>query len=159
MKRFRFGIVGIAALGLGLLSTGSVGAAGMITAKEAGAFVLGNEVGYPAGHAFGPTIAPGTTVDSGIARVPAGGSFGWHYHTAHVVVTILEGNLALYSSTCDRQVVGAGQGFIEAPGTIHLARNEGSSVVVLAWTYLGVPAGQPEDVYEPDSYDPCGGIR
>lgn len=159
LARWKVAIVLAATLGLAALAVGPVGATGLITAKETGSFVIGNEVGYPNGHTFTASMGPGTTIDSGIARLPTGSSFGWHYHTAAVLVTVTEGSLTLYSQGCDRQVVSAGSGFIEEPNTVHLARNEGSGMVVIAWTYLGVQPGQPEDVYLDPSFDPCGGIH
>ncbi|HEX8025758.1 MAG TPA: cupin domain-containing protein [Candidatus Limnocylindrales bacterium] len=144
-----------------LMATGTTTAfaGGMITAKETGSFVVGDEVGYPDGHSFQLSAGPGTTIDSGIARIPAGASFGWHYHTTDVLVTVTAGSLTLYDPTCGRQVVSAGHGFVEEPNTIHLARNESNGVTTIAWTYVGVQPGQPEDVYEPVTYDPCGGIH
>lgn len=155
----RSSIATIGALLLLGIGTSTVFAGGMITAKETGSFAVGDEIGYPAGHTFHLSAGPGTIIDSGIARVPAHASFGWHYHTAPVIVTVTAGAVTLYSASCDRQVVSAGQGFIEEPGVTHLARNEGSTVAVIAWTYVGVGPGDPEDVYQPPSYDPCGGIQ
>ena len=157
MPRRSVALLGVLALMVAGTTTAFAG--GMITAKETGAFVVGDEVGYPDGHSFDLSAGPGTTIDSGVARIPAGSSFGWHYHTAAVVVTVTEGSVTLYDPACVRQVVRAGHGFIEEPNVIHLARNEGSSLAVIAWTYVGVQPGQPEDVYEPPSYDPCGGIQ
>ena len=134
-------------------------AGGMITAKETGAFIVGDQAGYPANTTFDLSAAPGSTVDSGIARLAPHASFGWHYHTAPVIVTVTAGTLTLYSSGCDRQVVTAGQGFIEEPNVVHLARNESGSLAVIAWTYVGVAPGQPEDVYKPADYNPCNGIQ
>ena len=157
MTRPPIAIVG--ALLLLAVGASTVFAGGMITAKETGAFIVGDEAGYPADHTFDLSVPPGTTIDSGIARLAPGASFGWHHHTAPVLVTVTAGTLTLYTPLCARQVVAAGQGFIEMPGVIHLARNEGSTLAVIAWTYVGVGAGQPEDVYEPPAYDPCGGIH
>ena len=149
----------LSALLLLLVTAATVSAAGMITAKETGAFTVpGNEIGYGANHTFSATVEPGSTVDSGIARLAPGASFGWHYHNGMVLVTVTAGTITLYDPSCDRQDVSAGSGFIEEPGVKHLARNESASLVVIAWTYVGVPNGQPEDVYMPPSYDPCGGI-
>jgi hypothetical protein len=157
MQRRSVALIG--ALTLMVAGTTTAFAGGMITAKETGSFVIGDEVGYPDGHTFDMAAGPGTTIDSGIARLPAGASFGWHYHTAPVLVTVTQGSLTLYAQDCSRQVVSAGGGFVEEPNTVHLARNEGSSLVVIAWTYVGVQPGQPEDVYKPADYDPCGGIH
>lgn len=149
----------IATLMTVMVAATSVFAAGAITGKDYGAFmVLDNQVGYAPGQTYTATMPAGSLIDTGINRVAAGASFGWHEHNATVVVAVTAGTLTFYSPTCDSQSVSAGQGFIELPDTIHLARNEGDTTAVVVWTYLGVPAGEPEDVYLPASYDPCGGI-
>ena len=142
-----------------LIGTAVVEAAGVISAKDGGSFSLRNVVSYPADHTFSANIAPGSTVDTVIVRIPPGGDFGWHYHNEALTVTVTAGVLSLYDPRCDRQMVAPGQGFLEEPGVIHLARNEGSTITVISVTYLGIPAGQAPDVNEPASYDPCPGIN
>ena len=142
-----------------LIGTAVVEAAGLITAKDGGSFSLGNVVGYPADHTFSANIAPGSTVDTVIVRIPPGGDFGWHHHNEALTVTVTAGVLSLYDPRCDRQIVASGQGFLEETGVIHLARNEGSTMTVISVTYLGIPAGQAPDVNEPTSFDPCPGIH
>jgi quercetin dioxygenase-like cupin family protein len=83
------------------------------------------------------------------ATVPPGGSFGWHYHRAAVVVVVTSGTLTLYDSadrTCTPQRFSAGQGFTERPHHVHLARNEGSRPAVVLVTYLGLEHGVNPDV-------------
>jgi quercetin dioxygenase-like cupin family protein len=124
-----------------------------LEAQPVGAFTVGDIVGYPTGHAFSISVPAGTTVQSAMVTVPPGFDFGWHHHTGGVVVTVTSGTLTLYDTTCERQDVSAGGGFLEEVGTIHRARNEGTEPAVLLVTYLGVPAGQPTDVAE--SQGPC----
>ena len=133
--------------------------AGAVTARSLGTFTVGAEAGYPVGHGFTTTIPAGSSVDSVVVRLPGRTSFGWHHHTSLVVVSVTSGALALYSDECARQVVGAGEGFVEEPGKVHLARNEGNTIATLTVTYLGVPAGEDEDVPAPDGFDPCDGIQ
>jgi len=80
-------------------------------------------------------------------KVPPGGSFGWHSHPSAVAVAITSGTLTLYDSgdqTCSPKRFSRGQGFVEQPNHVHLARNEGTKPVTLYATYLGVPhGGQP----------------
>jgi quercetin dioxygenase-like cupin family protein len=80
-------------------------------------------------------------------KVPPGGSFGWHSHPSAVAVAITSGTLTLYDSgdqTCSPKRFSRGQGFVEQPNHVHLARNEGTKAVTLYATYLGVPhGGQP----------------
>jgi quercetin dioxygenase-like cupin family protein len=75
------------------------------------------------------------------ATVPAGASFGWHSHRAAVAAVVKSGTLTLYDSadrTCTPQRYHAGQGFIEQPHHVHLARNEGRTKAVVLVTYLGL---------------------
>jgi quercetin dioxygenase-like cupin family protein len=80
-------------------------------------------------------------------KVPPGGSFGWHSHPSAVAVAITSGTLTLYDSgdpSCSPKRFSRGQGFVEEPNHVHLARNEGTTPVTLYATYLGVPhGGQP----------------
>jgi quercetin dioxygenase-like cupin family protein len=76
------------------------------------------------------------------AKVPAGGSFGWHYHKSAVIVAVTAGTLTLYDSqdpNCMARRFSTGQGFAEPPNHVHIARNEGSKAVSLYAIYLGVP--------------------
>jgi quercetin dioxygenase-like cupin family protein len=80
-------------------------------------------------------------------KVPPGASFGWHSHPSAVAVAITSGTLTLYDSgdpSCSPKRFSRGQGFVEPPNHVHLARNEGRTPVTLYATYLGVPhGGQP----------------
>jgi quercetin dioxygenase-like cupin family protein len=86
------------------------------------------------------------------ATVPAGASFGWHSHRAAVAVAVKSGTLTLYNSadrTCTPRRYHAGQGFIEQPHHVHLARNEGRTKAVVVVTYLGLKHGVNPDVPAP----------
>jgi quercetin dioxygenase-like cupin family protein len=75
-------------------------------------------------------------------KVPPGGSFGWHSHPSAVAVAITSGTLTLYDpsyTNCGPKRFSRGQGFVERPNHVHLARNEGAKAVMLYATYLGVP--------------------
>ena len=77
------------------------------------------------------TMAPGSTT-------------GWHSHPGPAIVIVKQGTLSFYEATdptCTAQAFTAGQGFVEAPGDVHIARNEGSTPVVLLITFLDVPVG------------------
>lgn len=83
------------------------------------------------------------------ATVPPGASFGWHSHRAAVAAVVKTGTLTLYDGadpTCTPQRYAAGQGFIEHPHHVHLARNEGRTKVVVLVTYLGLKHGVNPDV-------------
>jgi len=61
------------------------------------------------------------------ATVPAGATFGWHYHRTAVVVAVTAGTLTLYDSSgpkCTPHRYRAGQGFIEPANHVHMARNQ-----------------------------------
>jgi quercetin dioxygenase-like cupin family protein len=87
------------------------------------------------------------------ATVPPGASFGWHSHRAAVVALVQSGTLSLYDSadpSCTAKHYSAGKGFIEQPGHVHLARNEGNKAVVVLVTYLGLKHGVNPDVPAPN---------
>jgi quercetin dioxygenase-like cupin family protein len=73
-----------------------------------------------------------------------GGSTGWHSHPGPTIVIVEQGTLSFYEAndpTCTAQTFAAGQGFVEAPGDVHIARNEGAAPVLLLVTFLDVPVG------------------
>jgi quercetin dioxygenase-like cupin family protein len=73
-----------------------------------------------------------------------GATFGWHSHPGPTVVTVLSGTLTLYHATdCTHGIAyRAGQSFSNLPHEIHLARNEGSTDLVIYASYF-VPADAP----------------
>jgi quercetin dioxygenase-like cupin family protein len=87
MKRRLAAIIGVA---ISLVLAGSALATGNITVKALGAFGVVNEIGYPAGHAFSAQAVPGSAVLTVEVRVPPGGGFPWHHHTAGLTVTIAQ---------------------------------------------------------------------
>jgi len=148
--------VGLGAAAGALLVAGTALATGMITVKGIGAFVVGDEVGYSAGHVYTAAIEPGSVVNTVLLRVPPGAAFPWHHHTATLTVTVASGSFTLQDAgTCGEQTFSAGHGFVEEAGVVHRATNSGTDLAVLYVTYLGVPAGQPGNVFEPPSFDPC----
>jgi quercetin dioxygenase-like cupin family protein len=71
-----------------------------------------------------------------------GGSSGWHFHPGPTYVIVTQGTLSLYEAndpTCTAQRFTAGDGFVEAPGDVHVARNEGTTNLVLFITFTDVP--------------------
>ncbi len=97
------------------------------------------------------TIHVGKPADVIVAKatVPPGASFGWHSHRAAVAVVVKSGTLTLYDGadrTCTPQRYPAGQGFVEQPNHVHLARNEGRTKAVVLVTYLGLAHGVNPDV-------------
>jgi quercetin dioxygenase-like cupin family protein len=83
------------------------------------------------------------------AKLSPHASFGWHSHRAAVAVAVVEGTLTLYDTDtpgCAAQRVRTGQGFVEQPNHVHLARNETRHDVKVLVTYLGAPHGESPDV-------------
>jgi quercetin dioxygenase-like cupin family protein len=77
--------------------------------------------------------------------IHAGASSGWHTHPGPGFVVVTFGTLALYQvidNRCVKSTYGPGQGFVETPGVVHIARNEGASGDVTAVaTFLGIAPG------------------
>jgi quercetin dioxygenase-like cupin family protein len=72
--------------------------------------------------------------------VPPGPGAGWHTHPAMVFVTVAQGVLSYYDEhdPCNGINFPAGTGFLEEAGgdVVHLARNEGTTDVVLYLVYV-----------------------
>lgn len=139
MRRFLISAALLTALGA---TTAALAAgAARITEKVLGA------AGIPQRYTI--NVAKPADVVVAQATVPAGASFGWHYHRAAVVVVVKSGTLTLYDSadrSCTPQRYSAGQGFTERPRHVHLARNEGRKPAVVFVTYLGLKHGLNPDV-------------
>lgn len=76
--------------------------------------------------------------------IAPGGHTGWHSHPGPVFVTIAAGTMTFYDAddpTCSPGTYATGDTFIDqGGGHVHIARNEGTTDLVLYATYL-VPAG------------------
>jgi len=73
-----------------------------------------------------------------------GGNNGWHFHPGPVLTIVTQGTLTLYEAndpTCAPHNYSAGQGFVETPLDVHIARNEGTVPVIAVVTFLDVPIG------------------
>jgi quercetin dioxygenase-like cupin family protein len=73
-----------------------------------------------------------------------GGTTGWHSHPGKVIVGVARGSITLYRGddpACAGTTYHAGDIWIEHPGVVHEARNEGTVGAVVNATYLGVPVG------------------
>jgi quercetin dioxygenase-like cupin family protein len=89
------------------------------------------------------TAKPGSMVVD-LIKIQPGGNFGWHTHGAAVAVVVVKGTLTVFDpsvASCAPFKVGKGAGFVEPADHIHLARNDGTTTVVLYATYLGIPKG------------------
>lgn len=76
--------------------------------------------------------------------IAPGGSSGWHSHPGPTYVLVVQGTDSLYEAndpSCTATNYGAGEGFVEPPGDVHISRNEGSTITILLVTFLDVPVG------------------
>jgi hypothetical protein len=84
-------------------------------------------------------------------RIAPGGTFGWPSHPGPSLVIVKSGALTLYLAadpSCAPHVVGAGSGFVDNGGDVHLVRNEGTVETVVYVTSL-VPEGFTRRIDEP----------
>lgn len=85
-------------------------------------------------------------------KIAPGGTFGWHSHPGPSIVVVKTGELTLYHADdpeCTPHVVGAGSGFVDEGGVVHVVRNEGSVETVVYVTSF-VPKGAIRRIDEPD---------
>ena len=79
-----------------------------------------------------------------------GGYSGWHSHPGHSFVMVRSGTASFYQAAdpATPQVYSAGTGFVEQPGDVHNAVNEGDTDLELVVFYL-LPKGAPRRIDEP----------
>lgn len=101
----------------------------------------------PGGIVQRATFAAASTITAAADRdvlvqrvtIEPGGHSGWHAHPGTSVVYVESGTLSLYGGSCVRHSYTAGQGVAELGGDLLLARNEGTSPVVLRAVFFDVP--------------------
>jgi hypothetical protein len=84
--------------------------------------------------------------------IEPGGQSEWHYHPGPILVAVKSGTITLYDGddpTCTPRSVSAGAAFVEEPGHVHLARNEGTVTEQHVSTYI-LPLGAPTRVDAPN---------
>jgi quercetin dioxygenase-like cupin family protein len=102
----------------------------------------------PISEAVPPLKAAGITfqtsgpIDVALGRAVfgPGASNGWHVHPGPGFVQVKSGAVTRVLGDCSKQTVGAGQAFVDAPGQLMLARNDGKQAAVLFFTFF-VPQG------------------
>ncbi len=78
-----------------------------------------------------------------------GASTGWHLHPGPAFVMVTAGTVSLYRDPNSPDgVFGAGQGWVEPPGQVHMAVNEGTEDAELV-AFLLIPEGQPPTIPQP----------
>lgn len=85
-------------------------------------------------------------------RLDPGDYFGWHSHPGPSIVVVRSGTLSFYrgdDETCTAIPRPAGTAFVDPGGTVHTARNEGTSEVVVLVTAL-MPTGAIGRIDEPN---------
>ena len=86
-------------------------------------------------------------------RFAPGGTTGWHSHPGPAFILVAQGTITLYDGddpTCTPHRYSAGEGFVDAGfGHVHIARNEGTTDVVVYATYLNVPVGGSPRIDKP----------
>jgi quercetin dioxygenase-like cupin family protein len=77
--------------------------------------------------------------------ISPGGTLGWHSHPGPTIVTIFSGTLSFYhAEDCTHEIEYAtGQSFSNLPDEIHMARNEGTSPVVVFASYYLMQSSPP----------------
>jgi quercetin dioxygenase-like cupin family protein len=78
-----------------------------------------------------------------------GKTSGWHTHPGPGFVIVTSGTLTVYrltdDGTCSKNHYQSGEGFVEAPGQVHIAKNLGATTAQATATFLAVP---PRDAFK-----------
>jgi quercetin dioxygenase-like cupin family protein len=83
--------------------------------------------------------------------VSPGGSSGWHSHPGGAIVVVQQGEVTVnksLGSRCEITTYTKGQAFVERPGELDDAVNNGSTDYILFVTFPGVPVGGPSRIDE-----------
>jgi quercetin dioxygenase-like cupin family protein len=141
--------IGIALIALAL--TSMVGAAALattsvgVTVEPIGVGTIARDFRIAQDDGLGVVIARFT--------IAPGGTTGWHSHPGKAVVAIQSGELTLYRNVrgeCRMRSVGPGEGFVEIPSVVHMARNEGSTPLVFGAVLFGIPESGVTRIDRPD---------
>ena len=144
IRRTTFAIVGLVALGVGLIGNALATPVLNASAQTAiGPLVdrpLGVNMEFENGSKGEVELQTKGDVKVAFQRITIGpgGTLGWHSHPGPTVVTVSQGTLSFYHAEhCTQEIEFAtGQSFSNLPSEIHLARNEGAGDVVLFAVYF-----------------------
>jgi quercetin dioxygenase-like cupin family protein len=141
-------VIGIALVVVSLATMAGVAMATLgsgVTVEPIGVGTISREFKIVQGNDYGVNIARYT--------IAPGGTTGWHSHPGRAVVAIQSGELTLYrdvDGTCRTKTVGPGEGFIEIPSVVHMARNEGSVPLVFGAVLFRIPESGVTRIDQPD---------
>ncbi len=85
-------------------------------------------------------------------RVAPGGDFGWHSHPGPSLVIVKSGTSTFYRGDdpdCTPEVHATGTAYVDPGGVVHIARNEGTTELVVLVTRL-IPEGANPRIDEAD---------
>ena len=142
-------VVGVAAYGGTVLATPGMGVSSTVfavgTFEELEAKTLSSD--------WQARISTKGTTDVHILenRIAPGGTFGWHSHPGPSIVVVKSGQLTLYRGddpACTPHRYGAGGGFVDDGGDVHIVRNEGTVDAVVYVTSL-IPQGAGRRIDQP----------
>ncbi len=141
----------------------TVGAAGLLIAVNAvpGAATPPSPVGFTSQLlGRGTYTSDGTLpikqgMDIVVAKITVGpgGFSGWHSHPGGAIVVVQQGTVTLYKSVgsqCEITIYTKGQAFVERPGELDDAVNNGSTDYIIFVTFPGVPVGGPSRIDRPN---------
>jgi quercetin dioxygenase-like cupin family protein len=77
-----------------------------------------------------------------LVTIAPGGNTGWHSHPGIVFALVRSGTLTVYHDDGTSAVYPAGTGFVEEPGDVHIAVNEGATTAEVVAFFL-LPRGAP----------------
>lgn len=135
-------IVGLVALGVGLIGSALATTPGGFTAETARGPLVDRplDVNWKFGPENKVKLQTQGAVEIAAQRIviAPGGTLGWHSHPGPTVVTILRGTMSFYHAEhCTMEIeYGPGQSFSNLPDEIHMARNEGSVELVVYASYF-----------------------
>lgn len=129
--------------------TGSLSA--MAAAKRSGENVSGEMLAKAAlAEATQVHSSPDSEIQMFKLTIEPGGSGGWHSHPGHVIVTVTQGTATFYEAagtSCVRKTYKTGEAAVEAPGVVHVTRNETKRDLVIHGVNIR-PKGTKPGVWE-----------
>ena len=135
MKR-KLMILAVFALAMGMAVAG-------LALATPGSGLVNVELGRDTMPKFTAHFEHGDIVVSELSFAP-GAVSGWHSHPGKVLIGVARGSVTLYHGndpSCAGTTHNAGDVWVERPGQVHEARNEGTVAAVVNATYLNVPVG------------------